>query len=53
MASVLDKIVATKRAEIAAAKAATPEAALRELSSQRAAAARFLCAAGGRPGRFA
>jgi indole-3-glycerol phosphate synthase len=33
MESVLDKIVATKRAEIAAAKAARPEAALRELAA--------------------
>jgi indole-3-glycerol phosphate synthase len=33
MDSVLDKIVATKRAEIAAAKAARPEATLRELAA--------------------
>lgn len=34
MDSVLDKIVATKRAEVAAAKAATPEAALRERAAK-------------------
>lgn len=34
MTNVLEKIVATKRAEIAAAKAARPEAALRELAAQ-------------------
>ena len=34
MASVLDKIVATKRTEIAAAKAARSEAVLRELAAQ-------------------
>ncbi len=34
MTNVLEKIVATKRAEIAAAKAARPEAALREMAAQ-------------------
>ena len=34
MTNVLEKIVATKRAEIAAAKAARPEATLRELAAQ-------------------